>query len=286
MTEQKKENRKEKWKQRLAALVLILAVLIPFLVWSNDSIVVSEYTYTNEQIPAAFDGLRIMQISDLHNKMCGDNQSYLMSRVQEAEPDIIVITGDLIDYSNDGARTSVADAMCFVEQAVQIAPVYYVNGNHEQGALLEYPQLREQMIRCDVVVLEDESVMMHRGGASIRIAGFENCYSVTEMQEMLMPEEKEFVLLLNHNPVMFDEMAETNADLALCGHAHGGQFRLPFVGGLYAPDQGFLPEYTEGAHQKGDFTMVVSRGIGNSGFPVRLFNRPEIVVVTLDAAEE
>lgn len=286
MTEQKKENRKERWKQRLAAFILILAVLIPFLVWNNDSIVVSEYTCTSEQIPSAFDGMRILQISDLHNKMCGDNQSYLMSRVQEAEPDIIVITGDLIDYSDGNKRTSVADAMCFVEQAVQIAPVYYINGNHEQGAVVEYPQLREQMIRCDVVVLEDAAAMIHRDGASIRIVGFENCYNITEMQEMLMPDAAEFVLLLNHNPILFEEMAETNADLALCGHAHGGQFRLPFVGGLYAPDQGFLPEYTEGVHRKDDFTMIVSRGIGNSSFPVRLFNRPEIVVVTLDAAEK
>lgn len=276
-------TKREKRKRNAAILVMVTAFLVPYCTWENKAIQLTEYDYESAEIPPEFDGFRVVQISDLHNTMCGSNQYYLMSRVKEAEPDIIVLTGDVID----GNHPDVETAMCFVRQAVALAPTYYITGNHEFCSGGAVTELETQLRDCGVKLLDETSEVLNRDGAAITLVGFQNSYSVTRQQHKLTEQaETDFVLLLAHNPFLFEEFADTDADLALTGHAHGGQIRLPFLGGLYAPDQGFLPDYTCGTYEKDDFTMIVSRGIGNSSFPQRLWNRPEVVVVELSHSDD
>lgn len=279
-------------KKRTALLLLACLLLcgIPFCWWQNNGLTTTRLDYENEKIPAAFDGYRIVQISDLHNKTFGENQKALLNQVAQLKPDAIFLTGDLIDSH----RTNLADAMAFVTGAVELAPVYYVTGNHENysGVLSEFlPQLED----AGVVLLQDESLLLERDGAQIALFGAMDPGSVkaadgavekpAPLPDRLNALSEEYTdyfrILLSHRPEYFASYAAAGFDLVFSGHAHGGQWRMPFLGGLYAPGQGILPQYTSGFYSEGETTMVVSRGLGNSVFPLRLFNRPEILAVTL-----
>ncbi len=208
--------------------------------------------------------------------------------LREAEPDIIAITGDLIDSRN----TDVETAVSFVEKAVEIAPCYYVTGNHE-ARVSEYGELKSCLEDAGVIILDNEQVELEREGKSITLAGladpsfkadylFDDERYVAEGELYgLLSENEGYTVLLSHRPELFDVYSEYGADLILSGHAHGGQFRMPLIGGLYAPHQGFFPEYDGGFYTEGETNMIVSRGIGNSLFPFRVNNRPEVVLIEL-----
>lgn len=275
------------WKRIVAWLIVFLLVAV-YLIYQNNSLRIREETVTSENLPLPFDGFRIVQISDLHEKEFGDKQSTLISKVRECNPDIIVITGDLIDFQN----TYVERSLNFVRGAVDIAPVYYVNGNHE-ACVSEYKELRESWLELGVTVLENQTVQLSKGDAHINITGLTDTdfpdanYPLTTLEKRVRREmepifvDEGYTLLLAHRPEYFPIYVEFGADLALTGHAHGGQVRLPFTDGLFAPSQGVFPKYTSGPYRDGDTTMIVSKGIGNSTFPFRVNNPPEIVLVTL-----
>jgi hypothetical protein len=239
-----------------------------------------------------FNDFKIVQISDLHNKMFGDDQSRLLTQIEKLSPDIIVVTGDLIDRR----KYDLDKAMSFIKGAVKIAPTYYVSGNHEAWSG-KYSDISTQLIASGVVIMDDTSLELLRGDSSIQILGLSDPDFLTsdylegtdtrKVEEKLREwsSGKQFKLLLSHRPELFGLYCENNVDLIFTGHAHGGQFRIPFVGGIIAPDQGFFPEYTSGSYSQGTSTMFVSRGLGNSVIPIRIFNRPEIVAVTLKNAE-
>ncbi len=278
-------------KKQRAILTFLLTVFAAFFVWiywGNTSIQTTQISIGSEKIPASFDGFTIVQVSDLHNAEFGDNQSRLLKAVRAASPDLIAVTGDLIDSNH----TDVEKAMEFINGAVKTAPVYYVTGNHEAWSE-QYAGLKEQMTVAGVVILEDESTSVERAGDSIRLLGlddpdfaaevntFQNASTIgTKLKDMLS-DGYGYTILLSHRPELFDVYADNGIDLVLSGHAHGGQFRLPFVGGLVAPNQGFFPKYYEGIYEQGQTKMIVSRGLGNSIIPVRINNRPELVVITL-----
>ena len=278
-------NRK---KRVLFVVVFVLVVLIVWTLWGNTALEVNEYEVVSDRIPQDFEGFRIAQVSDLHNAEFGEGNEKLIQLLSQTDPDVIVITGDLID----SRHTDIEIALDFARQAVKIAPVYYVSGNHE-ARVREYEDLKMGLAEAGVVILENQKVQITREGESITLMGiddpsFQEDYLFGDSEsvarqaiENLQNESDEYTILLSHRPELFDLYVDTGMDLVFSGHAHGGQFRLPFVGGLVAPNQGFFPKFDEGRFTEENTTMIVSRGVGNSIIPIRFNNRPEIVLVTL-----
>lgn len=292
-----RSNRKKYIKSALVLLIVIALLL--FCSYQNRHLETTYYTYKAEQLGADLEGYRIVQISDLHNVKFGKNNQKLVDRIRECEPDMIVLTGDLVDSNH----TNVDRAVQFVDEIVKICPVYYVTGNHEYWLeKSEYDELMDGLVSAGVVILDNQVVEISRGDAKFRLVGLDDRSLADGTLEALLSDEsirnnqaeqkeetadnedsgeKELTVVLAHEPQYLARYAGTGVDLVLSGHAHGGQFRLPFVGGIVAPDQGFLPEYTAGEYYMNGTEMIVSRGLGNSVIPVRLFNYPEIVCVGL-----
>ena len=281
----KKKTRR--WIAAIAAAA-VLSLLGWALVWENTALVTADVLVCSNGIPEAFDAYKIVQISDLHDAQIGENNEKLVAMTAEAEPDCIVLTGDFVDSSRFHPERSLSVA----EALVKIAPVYYVSGNHE--AILpdeDYQALTDGLRGLGVCVLEDESAELTRDGQSIRLIGLtdigfhpgtleEKKDALRTALSALLPED-EFSVTLAHRPELMDVYTECGAPLVLSGHAHGGQIRLPGIGGLIAPGQGLFPKYTEGKYEENGTTLVVSRGIGNSVLPLRVNDRPQIVVVQL-----
>ena len=275
-------------KTVLIVSVLVILCLGIWTLWGNIALEVNEYEIVSDRIPEAFAGFRIAQVSDLHNKDFGEGYGQLLTLLSQINPDIIVVTGDLID----SRQTDLDIALEFAWQAGKIARVYYVSGNHE-ARVPEYEDLKIGLVKAGVVILENQKVQITREGESITLMGiddpsFQEDYLFGDSEsvarqaiENLQNESDGYTVLLSHRPELFDLYAETGMDLVFSGHAHGGQFRLPFIGGLVAPNQGFFPKYDAGLFSEDNTTMIVSRGVGNSIIPVRFNNRPEIVVVEL-----
>jgi predicted MPP superfamily phosphohydrolase len=275
----KLKSLKKRQKLLLCTAVLLLC-FTGWVIWGNISLQVTEYTIASDRIPDDFDNFRIVQISDLHNAEFGADNVRLLEKIREQNPDIIVITGDIVD----SRRTNLSIALSFAEQAVQIAPTYYVPGNHE--GRLNYRFISKSLQNVGVIPLLDKRISLTRQGEKISLLGLidDNCRPKGTTEDALislMEETDSYTLLLSHRPTFFDDYVASGADLVLTGHIHGGQFRLPFIGGLYAPGQGLLPKYDAGLFTEGQTNMIISRGLGNSAFPFRINNRPEIVVVTL-----
>lgn len=265
--------------KKILILILIIIILIPFCLYQNKHLVITTYTYESEKLGAELDGYRIVQISDLHNAEFGKENKKLLETIRSCSPDIIVITGDLVDSNH----TNVERAVAFVEEAVKIAPVYYVTGNHEYWLdPSENEHMMQGILAAGAYDLDDEAVRIEKGDSSFLLVGLDDQHLSDETLKNLLQEQKnELSIVLAHEPQYLQNYANAEADLVLTGHAHGGQIRLPFVGGIVAPDQGFLPEYTSGKYNSTDTEMIVSRGLGNSIIPVRLFNYPEVVCVEL-----
>lgn len=268
----------------IIAAVLVLALLI-WLLWANSSPAATQVTVASGALPEAFEGFKIAHVSDLHNAVFGRKNEKLLSLIRAAKPDIIAITGDLID----SRHTDIDSALAFVEAAAEIAPVYYVTGNHESR--LDFDEIEPRLIAAGARVLRNEAEDIGRGGERIRLAGIDDPSFIRTggtAEERAAAELEQlgdgggtFTVLLAHRPELVEVYAEYGAGLVLSGHAHGGQVRLPLLGGLYAPGQGLLPEYDSGLYSLGETQMVVSRGLGNSVAPLRVNNRPELVIVTL-----
>ena len=274
----------------LAVAAIVLVVLVIWIAWGNTALELNTYTISSSKLPQSFDGYRIAHVSDLHNTEMGKDNEKLLAMLRDADPDMIAITGDLIDSRN----TDIEVALKFVREAVKIAPCYYVTGNHE-ARVNEYGELKAGMETAGVTVLEDVRTEISMEGATITLIGvndpsYQTDYLFGDSEtvlntklEELHTEDGEFTVLLSHRPELFDAYTDHGIDLVLSGHAHGGQFRLPFIGGLVAPNQGFFPEYDAGIYTEGNTNMLVSRGVGNSILPFRINNRPEVILIELQA---
>ena len=281
-----------KRRKKIIGILFVLCVfLVGWIVWGNTALMINELTIKNDKIPTGFSGFRIAQISDLHNTEFGEDNIKPLSKLKECEPDIILITGDLVD----SRRTDIEIGITFAEKAAMIAPTYYVTGNHE-ARIDEYEELIKGLQQVGVSVLQNECVLLEQSGETIAIAGIEDPSFSTDylfgdsetvtkdiLSELL--DENIYTVLLAHRPELFDTYVDCEADLVFSGHAHGGQFRLPLIGGVVAPNQGLFPEYDAGLYSEEDTDMVVSRGIGNSILPFRINNRPEIVLVELQSED-
>ena len=261
-------------------ILILIAALIAWAAIDSRNIDVTRFTVSGA--PEAFSGFKIVQISDLHNAEFGTDNQKLIDILKSEAPDAIVITGDLID----ARRTNTEIAESFARRCMEIADCYYVPGNHEARLGGTYDAFESALIADGVNVLRNGSVRIRKEMDAIRIVGVDDpafakaSDEITNLDAALEAlSSDDFTILLAHRPELIDEYS--GFDLALCGHAHGGQIRLPGIGGLYAPGQGFFPRYTSGNYTVGDTEMIVSRGIGNSAFPLRVNDRPEVVIVTL-----
>lgn len=288
---------------------LIMAVLAASVVWNvywNGNIVVHTYDYDGKDVPEDFKGYRIVQLTDIHSVRSDRQGELILQKTTEQEPDVICITGDLIDsrYYADNGIEGEQRTLALLEALLELAPVFYIYGNHEM-ILLDDPvnnSFKVAVEEMGVQIINNEVIQCQRtkGGDTIYIAGIQDPSTLykdiryaylennAERMEAMMERvtvnrsNEEFVLLLSHRPEYLDLYDQYPVDLVLTGHAHGGQFRVPFIGGVYAPGQGFLPKYTAGLYRTSDTYMYVGTGIGNSVIPVRIFNPPEILTIVLE----
>lgn len=272
-----------------AIVVVLIVLLITWIVYGNSTLETCTISVSSKDLPTEFDAFRIAHISDLHNAEFGKDNRKLVSLLETTEADIIVITGDIVD----SRRTNIEKAIRFAAKAAEIAPTYYVNGNHESRlSNADYSRLTARLKESGVTVLENQTKDITIGNETITLIGINdpnfNMEFVDDTVEQnvahqlmkTIPQNNNYKVLLAHRPEYFDVYAE-KVDLVLSGHAHGGQFIIPFVGGLLAPGQGLLPKYYNGLYERGTTGMIVSRGIGNSLFPFRINNKPTIVVAEL-----
>jgi len=276
----------------ILGLIIVALVSVAWIAWDNARIVVTKIEVESTCLPECFDGYRIAHVSDLHNDEFGEDNEKLMAVIKETEPDMIAITGDLLD----SRRTNVEKALTFVQQAVEIAPCYYVTGNHESREAEAYGELEKAMREAGVIILRNEKLTLEKEGSCITVLGIDDPRFVLSSDKMEKMEntigkvlkglledvpEEQFTLLLSHRPELFELYCEQKIDLALTGHVHGGQIRIPGVGGVIGPGQGLLPDYDAGLYSKDNTDMVLSRGLGQSIVPFRINNPPELVLVTL-----
>lgn len=279
---------------KIIKVLILLIITIIFLYSENNVLEITRLQLTMNRLPQGFNKFRIVHLSDLHNKQYGKSNWILTSLIKIIKPDLIVITGDLI---NIGYNIE-SNIQIYMKNIKQIAPVYYVTGNHE-ASNKSFLNLQKNMEENGIKVLRNSSDKIERNGDAIHIIGIddpvatgidENDFSRKfldrELDEVLNKNDADmFKILLVHRPEHFSLYAEYGIDLIFAGHAHGGQIRLPFIGGLIAPGQGLFPMYTSGRYVIESSIMVVSRGLGNSSFQQRFFNHPEIVVVTLNKSQ-
>ena len=274
-------------QNKLLFSIIILVLIVLLVIVYNKKIVISNITYKNSKIPASFYGYKILQISDLHNAEFGKNQKTLIEKTKEIDPDIIFITGDLIDSYN----TNIDISMKYIDGITDIAPIYFIPGNHE-SRIESYNELCDRLTSSGVKILNNKNVFIQKDSSSIGLIGLDDpAFIQTSNQDELFKKllvdlskdiDSDFKMLLSHRPEKIVDYKDAKVDLVFSGHAHGGQFRIPFVGGLLAPNQGFFPKYTSGIYKEDNTSMLVSRGLGNSIFPFRINNSPELVVVTLE----
>lgn len=259
-------------------LLLLIAVSL-WGFYENTALELNSFPVSSQALPDAFEGFQIAQISDLHNARFGKENEDIAVLLGQVQPDIIAITGDLLD----SRHTDMEAALAFAEKLVKIAPCYYVTGNHEAW-ISGYSGFEKRLEEAGVTVLRNQTISLERDAQAITLAGIDDpaFLGETPFQRMLEQLSSEnYTILLSHRPEYFSQYCEAGFDLVLSGHAHGGQFRFPFLGGLIAPNQGFFPEYDSGLYTSGETNLVVSRGLGNSVFPFRINNPPEILLITL-----
>lgn len=275
-------------KRKIIISSILLLISIIYLYAGNKVIVTTEYEIYSSVLPESFSGFTVVHISDLHNASFGKNQEQLINRINEVKPDIIVITGDLIDSRRQGTD----NAEELLKNLPDAIDIYFVTGNHE-AASKEYDELLKILEDNNVNVLQNENALIEKDGQYINLCGIndplfisgssyskENDERVTEILNGICSADS-YNILLSHHPEMFDIYSQSAANLVLSGHAHGGQIRIPFIGGLFAPGQGFFPEYTSGLYTENNTALIVSRGLGNSAFPLRINNFPEMVTIRL-----
>lgn len=284
------KKRKSIWKVLLA--VIILGIIGYATYKGNTTVGTSHYEVVSDQLPASFDTYTIVQLSDVHDSLFGENHADVVGEVKAVSPQAIFLTGDFIDRN----RYNLDQSILLVKELQGIAPIYYVTGNHEVSTN-DTKRIMEALRELDVHVLLDEAeIITSAENESIAIGGIQDPLSSRLEDEEAttasihsafeaVPSDM-FKILLAHRPEQLDVYVEHKIDVIFSGHAHGGQFRIPGIGGLISPGQGFFPKLTSGIYEKEGSQLAVSRGLGNSIMPIRLFNQPEIVVVTLKKKEK
>ncbi len=284
----KTKGKKHRGRGCLTALIILalIAAAAAFLIKdSREDLEISRYEVASQKLPESFDGFKIVQLSDLHGAEFGEDGMGLVEKVKELEPDIIALTGDFVTDEGDLAAVEKLAA-----RLVKLCPVYFVSGNHEFGSGLAV-KVRNILERAGVKYLSNEYLTISRGEDEILLGGVEDPLAYADMlspdelaQKMNDAAPDAFKILLGHRNYWMTEYPELPVDLIFCGHAHGGLIRIPGVGGLIGTDRRLFPDFDAGEYNNGRYTLIVSRGLGNSVSIPRIFNRPEIVCVELSSA--
>lgn len=283
-------------------ILIVLFALAMFYYWQNFTLQVTHYDLTYSKLPSKFEGFRIVQISDVHGMKFGEKNIRLAETIRKQNPDIVVLTGDMISsHGKDGQAF-----LDFLDSFDNACPVYMCLGNHEQilrylqetTADNQYDTFITEVKNRGVILLDNKSVRLTRENQAIELLGLtlelyhyssrdtENFDDSLLLQQSYIENaigkaSNYFKILLTHNPSYFKEYVQWGADLTLSGHMHGGIVQVPFKGGLLSPERVFFPEYDAGLFQENGRSMIVSRGLGYSQINIRLFNRPEVTVITL-----
>lgn len=284
----KTKGKKHRGRGCLTALIILalIAAAAAFLIKdSRDDLEISRYEVKSQKLPESFDGFKIVQLSDLHGAEFGEDGMGLVEKVEELEPDIIALTGDFVTDEGDLAAVEKLAA-----RLTELCPVYFISGNHEFGSGLAV-KVRNILERAGVKYLSNEYLTISRGEDEILLGGVEDPLAYADMlspdelaQKMNDAAPDAFKILLGHRNYWMTEYPELPVDLIFCGHAHGGLIRIPGVGGLIGTDRRLFPDFDAGEYNNGRYTLIVSRGLGNSVPIPRVFNRPEIVCVELSSA--
>lgn len=269
--------------------VFLLVALMAAFIWrENTSLQITEHKITSSKIgDSSFNGFTVVQLSDLHGMSFGANNSKLVSAVLSANPDAVVLTGDMV--------SSEYDDRIFIDlcaELVKHARVYYIRGNHELSLdVKRFYDIKQAIHKLGVVMLDNEKVELIKG---VNLYGlysrniykkdpsrekFRGMLSAKDLNRLLgSPTSEEYNILLSHTPAYFEAYNDWGADLTLCGHMHGGMIRIPLVGGLLSPYRRFFPLYDAGFYHKSSGALYVNRGLGNGKVGFRAFNRPEVTV--------
>ena len=285
--------------QILFGATVILGGVI-FYKYETDSLEITKYEIENEKIPKEFDNFKIVQISDLHNKSFGKGNKRLLEKIDSQNPDIVVITGDLVEGDNKDFDV----ALNLIDELLKKYKVYHIMGNHEQKSLIKkhkelYKTYFDKLYNKNIVNLDNEKTKVEKDGKYINIYGliipleyYPYFFKNYENKNMKLEQDfinnklgeinrDEYNILLAHTPFFFEDYEKYGVDLVLAGHVHGGIIRLPKVGGLLSPNREFFPKYDFGKYIKNNTTMLLSKGLGGSKVLIRFACKPEIVSITL-----
>lgn len=277
-----------KYKAILTGMMIATA---RFLYKEDKNIGITHRTLIHENIPKSFDGYKIIHVSDFHNAYFGRRSKHLLKMIEDIKGDVILMTGDIIDRRTPNLKRAVH----FINGMTNILPTYFVTGNHE-AHYKQWLRLKAEIDHSKMNNISNKIIKLEKDNEAINLAGINDPwffghednpyvyqYFKAQLIQTVMPlrHDDAFTVLMAHRPELFNIYSVLPVDLVLSGHAHGGQIRIPYVKGLYSPHQGILPKYSEGVHKKYGTTLSISRGLGNSRFPFRVFNHPEIVVITL-----
>jgi len=274
----------------LIVLLVIFVVSIIILIDSNTRLVTTDYELYYDNLPAAYDGFRIVLLADLHGAEHGTDNEKLIEQVKAANPDIITIAGDLIDRYQPGrpVEKQFETAKKLVKQLVPIAPVYYVTGNHEWDSGMVRPLL-EMLTESGVNVLRNQLVRLpSTGNRNIILAGIDDHGGPADMvkpgefiERINQTENPDFLIVLVHRNYSLRPLSDLGVDLILSAHAHGGMIRLPFTDGIVGPSMELFPTYTSGVYTDNNTNMVVTRGLGNHLGWTRFLNNPQVTAIEL-----
>ncbi|WP_006719167.1 metallophosphoesterase [Desulfitobacterium metallireducens] len=248
---------------------------LSYLYFDLHSIAVKRYTIAVSRLPSDFRGFTILHLTDLHNKEYGEGQRHLLELINRLHFDAVAITGDLVDKSSPNIEPAIA-----LVKGLQSKPIFFVPGNHEWWTNF---QIKSPLEDHGVRILENGSFKYARGNFHLWIIGVDDPYLGRDKLDKALSGIVDSVpkVLLAHAPNIFSKAVESNLDLILVGHTHGGQVRLPLVGAVIAPGQGLFPKLDYGQFTSGTTNMIINGGLGESVLPIRFYNRPEIVLVTL-----
>lgn len=275
-------------KKFFKIILIIIIMTSLYLYYENNKLQISNYNIINDSIPNDFNNYKILQISDFHNTKSKILTKDLIKEIKKQNPNIIVLTGDIID----SRKIDINIAINFIKEINDIAPIYFISGNHEAN-INNYQEFQDKLKENNVIILDNKVQILEMNESKINLIGIDDPmmkHSPYESDEDIVNSElklidynkKNYSILLSHRPELFETYVNNDIDLVLSGHSHGGQIRIPFIGGLVAPNQGLFPKYTSGKNENNKTTMIISRGIGNSFLPFRINNRPELIIITLN----